>query len=99
MFDEYGSVDDQEHPLFYRPQNSVKILPNICTNEEPIFSLRDIKRNSTDCQIDPNTQIYDKYCRFDLDATFQPKSSLASYQYIESVSLSYNLKGLIKFFN
>lgn len=85
VFDEYGTAGDPEHPLFYRPQYTRDIVPNLCTNEQPIYTLWDATRNSTDCLIDPKTRIYDKNCQYNLDPDFKPKSSIISASYLDSV--------------
>lgn len=85
VFDEYGRAGHPNYPLFYRPPFSKEILPNLCSNEEPVYSLLDLKMNSTDCVIDPNTQTYNQNCQFILDPNFKPLSSLASMNYLDSV--------------
>lgn len=38
VFDEYGRAGDQSYPLFYIPQGSKTIQPNLCTDERPSFT-------------------------------------------------------------
>ena len=45
VFDEYGQAKDRNYPLFYRPQGSSSaIVPNLCTNKPPIFTVRYVLR-------------------------------------------------------
>jgi len=37
VFDEFGKANDKKFPLFYRPQGSNSIMPNLCTDERPSF--------------------------------------------------------------
>lgn len=41
VFDEYGSAGDPDFPLFYRPPGSkTTILPNVCSDADPVFETR-----------------------------------------------------------
>lgn len=85
VFDEYGTAGGK-YPLFYRKSGSSSIVPNICSNNPAIFTVRDITNNATKCQNDSATGIYNENCRYVLGKYFTPLTSLTSHHQLESVS-------------
>ncbi|KAK4030134.1 Uncharacterized protein APZ42_033003 [Daphnia magna] len=85
VFNEYGTPDDDKYPLFYLKTSDNKLLPNLCTDLPPIFTLYDESKNSPNCRTDPATGLYDKNCRYRLDKLYKPVSSLMANHSLDSV--------------
>ncbi|KAI9559824.1 hypothetical protein GHT06_013831 [Daphnia sinensis] len=84
VFNEYGTPDEDKYPLFYQGHN--KLMPNLCTDIPPVFTLYDESKNSPNCKTDSVTNLYDKNCRYRLDKNFKPRSSLMANHSLDSVS-------------
>ncbi|XP_057365309.1 calcium-activated chloride channel regulator 1-like [Daphnia carinata] len=84
VFDEFGHQNDKKLPLFYKPPNSEEILPNLCTNKQPIFTTKDVVTQGP-CRIDPTTGVYNSDCVYNLLPQFVPDTSLMSDYSVDSV--------------
>jgi calcium-activated chloride channel regulator 3/4 len=95
VFEEHGYTgDDSAFPMLYRSASAHQTgdsVPNVCSDKPVDFTY------DNDCDVDPQTGLYDTNCTYSFTDQFKPESSimsdhrmLSSVYSIENIVLNLN---------